>query len=433
VSYGPPTRITLDGRFDPSEWPSCTVALADSFDSAWNPVGQTTNEIQALYATWDSTYLYLGIRGIVTANSWLLYLDTDPGGANGQTDLRNINAWERGVQLTGPGFKPDWEFGAYQHQGAFDSQSFFRILSATTTANYTDSILQAFDPTHGFGLNGGSEIAIPWTTLYGLGGAVPANAQIGLAATLCYDPEPGGEAGGDQAPNNLSASPPTLDNRILVTIDGNGNGVPDPIDRTPPSLTSAAHGGDDSTIVVQYDEPVTASAAQTSRYTVFQTGNPGATLTVKAAVLLPGDQSVRLTVSDMAYTGYTVVANGVADASCYANVASQTSASFQGPPVGVGPGAVASVLRLAPPLPNPMRSECAIEYTVPVAGAVSLDVYDLRGRHVRTLASGPHRAGSNRVVFDGRDDRGADLAPGVFFVRLSRGIEQTHRRLVLLP
>ena len=63
VSYGPPTLITLDGRFDPSEWPACAVAVADSFDSVWNPPAETTNEIQALYATWDSTYLYLGIRG----------------------------------------------------------------------------------------------------------------------------------------------------------------------------------------------------------------------------------------------------------------------------------------------------------------------------------------------------------------------------------
>lgn len=440
VSYGPPTLITLDGRFDPSEWPACAVAVADSFDSQWNAgPNDITNEIQALYATWDSTYLYLGLRGIATANSWVLYLDTDPGGPNGQADLTAIDAWERGATFTAPGFKPDWQFGAYQHQGPFDSQSFFRILTATTTASYSDSILEAFDPQHAHGLAGGSEIAIPWSVLYGLGpGRVPANAQMGLVASLCWDPEPAGQLGGDQAPNNLSAVPPAIDQRHLVTLDANGDGWPDPIDRTPPALVAAATTGGDTLVTVTFDEPVTpATAGQASRWSVYRTANPAQTLAVQSATVLPGDLQVELRLSPMSAVAYTVVAGGIADQSCYANVAHQTSATFNGVAVGV-PAAAPSAARLAlaAPFPNPARGgRAVIEFTVPAGGPapLRLGVFDLAGRRVRSLAEGGFDAGVHRIAFDGRDERGARLAPGLYFVQLSRGSERQVRRFVLVP
>ncbi len=441
VSYGPPTQITLDGRFDASEWPSCTVAVADSNDSAWNPPGQTTNEIQAIHATWDSTYLYLGLRGIVTGNSWILYLDTDPGGPNGQANLAAIDSWERGATFSAPGFKPDWQLGAYQHQGAFDSQSFFRILSATTSANYTDSVLKAFDPMHANGLNGGSEIAIPWNVLYGQGaGRVTPNAQLGFVASICWDPEPNGQLGGDQAPNNLSATPPAIDNRALIVLDANGDGFPDPIDRTPPALVSAVPSGYDSVLTLQFSELLAAGRAQqTSRYSVYQTGNPTASLTVKSATLLANRTQVRLVVSGMSYVPYTVVASGIADSSCFGNVAAQTSTSFQGPTVSVDPERSAGpVLELSAPRPNPSREgRVAFAYNVPggegEAANVDLGLFDLGGRRVRTLVQGPQLPGRYDVAMDGRDDVGRRLAPGVYFVRLSRGAAQVTRRLVLMP
>lgn len=442
ISYGPPTGLTLDGRFDPNEWPGCTVAVADSFDSQWNAApNNVTNEIQAVYATWDTTYLYLGIRGVVTSNSWLLYLDTDPGGPNGQTDLRNTNAWERGATFSAPGFKPDWVFGAYQHQGPFDSQSFFRLTGPTTSADSTAAILKAFDPTHGFGLNGGSELAIPWRTLYGLApGHVPANAQLGLVASLAYDPEPGGELGGDQAPNNLSATPPALDNRKLLVLDANGDGIPDPIDRTPPSLVSAVPTGYDSVIVLQFNEPlITASANQPSRYTVYRTASPGVFLTVKAATLQPNRTTVNLIVSSMSYVPYTVTVSGVSDSSCFRNVLNQGSTQFQGPPVSVDPTRTPlASLSLAVPAPNPTPGGRAVfEYQLPMGtGAdqnVALELYDLNGRLVRTVVRGPQLPGVYRIAFDGTDDRGERLAAGVYFVRLCRGASQQIRRLVIMP
>lgn len=435
VSYGPPTLVTLDGYFNPSEWPACAVAVADSGDSGWNPAA---NEIVSLGCQWDDTYLYLGIRGLATGNSWLLYLDTDPGGANGYTDLTAIDHWERGASFTAAGFKPDWQFGAYQHQGIYDGQSFWKLLSATTSADSSTAILAAFDPMHLNGFAGGSEIAIPWNTLYGLGaGHVPASCAIGFVASLAWDPEPSGVLGGDQAPDNLSATPPVLDDFELVTVDANGDGVPDPTDRTAPTLAAAAYSGWDSLVTLQFTEPVTAATAnQASRYAVYQTANPSATLTVRSATLQGDPHYVLLLVSPMSHVGYTVVASGVADTSCFHNASPQTSTAFQGPPVAVDPSVpAAGSLALASPAPNPTRGGALLAYALPGGGpaAVALEMYDLGGRLVRTLVRATQPAGRYQVTWDGRDDHGRRLASGVYFVRLSLGARQQVKRLVILP
>jgi hypothetical protein len=186
------------------------------------------NELYGMYVTWDADFLYLGLNGQVQSNSWIIYLDTDPGGPEGETDLTAIDTWERGTTFTAAGFAADFQYGCYQHQGAYDSDSFFSIDSPATTTALSDSIVSAFDSQHLNGTSGGSELAIPWHVLYGLGpGVVPANAEISFVASICWDPEPDGELGGDSVPSNNSATLPVLDSVCTLTVDGNGDGLPD--------------------------------------------------------------------------------------------------------------------------------------------------------------------------------------------------------------
>ena len=100
-------------------------------------------------------------------------------------------------------------------------------------------------------------------------------------------------------------------------------------------------------------------------------------------------------------------------------------------PVGVGvedqlPAAAA---RLQPPYPNPFNPQTTIAFEVAPEGAgqpLRLEVLDLRGRVVRTLATGSRGEGRHEVVFDGRDQRGERLASGVYLARLRvAGSEQT--------
>ncbi len=88
---------------------------------------------------------------------------------------------------------------------------------------------------------------------------------------------------------------------------------------------------------------------------------------------------------------------------------------------------------LWPVRPNPVFLPTTIAYRVPPQGGrLSLCVYDLRGRRVRTLVSGEVSGGEKTMSWDGRDDRGKLVASGVYLCRLStEGFTATQRMLLM--
>jgi hypothetical protein len=68
--------------------------------------------------------------------------------------------------------------------------------------------------------------------------------------------------------------------------------------------------------------------------------------------------------------------------------------------------------------PNPFAPSTTISYSVPRPGMVDLQIYDAQGRRVRTLVRGPNTEGVHAITWDGRTDSGAEVASGVYFLRL---------------
>jgi hypothetical protein len=97
-------------------------------------------------------------------------------------------------------------------------------------------------------------------------------------------------------------------------------------------------------------------------------------------------------------------------------------------------GGGASPLRFAlhPNRPNPFRGRTTLHYDLPAAGPVRLAIYDVAGRLVTTLRDGPAPAGEHRNSWDGRDDRGAPAAAGVYFARVTAGPGDRILKIVLL-
>lgn len=62
--------------------------------------------------------------------------------------------------------------------------------------------------------------------------------------------------------------------------------------------------------------------------------------------------------------------------------------------------------------PNPFHATTTIAYTVEQPGPVTLTVYDVLGRRVRTLVDVDQPAGSYQVDWDGRDASGQPVASG---------------------
>ena len=82
--------------------------------------------------------------------------------------------------------------------------------------------------------------------------------------------------------------------------------------------------------------------------------------------------------------------------------------------------------------PNPFNQTTKIEFTLAKSGFVSLSIYDLLGRRVRTLASEHLPSGYKSVLWDGRNDSGEDVASGIYFYQLRvRDFSETKTLVIL--
>ncbi|MFC1619999.1 T9SS type A sorting domain-containing protein [Candidatus Neomarinimicrobiota bacterium] len=96
-----------------------------------------------------------------------------------------------------------------------------------------------------------------------------------------------------------------------------------------------------------------------------------------------------------------------------------------------GPG-VPETFALRQNYPNPFNPNTTMEYTLTMGGLVTLDIYNILGQKVRTMANEVQAPGSYTLVWDGLDDRGASMSGGVYFYRLRSGNLMETRKMVLL-
>jgi hypothetical protein len=82
--------------------------------------------------------------------------------------------------------------------------------------------------------------------------------------------------------------------------------------------------------------------------------------------------------------------------------------------------------------PNPFNPETEISYYLSEACEVRLTIYNILGRRVKTLFEDYQTPGMKTLVWDGRDDRGAQLGSGVYFYRLQAGEFNQTRKMTLI-
>ncbi|MBC8424305.1 proprotein convertase P-domain-containing protein [bacterium] len=95
-------------------------------------------------------------------------------------------------------------------------------------------------------------------------------------------------------------------------------------------------------------------------------------------------------------------------------------------------GDAPATFRLGANYPNPFNPSTTIKFAVPRTGHASLDVYDLAGRHVRTLISGELAANEYTVIWDGKNGAGRQVASGTYYYRLTaNGFNQTQKMMLI--
>ncbi|MCU0607133.1 MAG: agmatine deiminase family protein [Candidatus Edwardsbacteria bacterium] len=99
----------------------------------------------------------------------------------------------------------------------------------------------------------------------------------------------------------------------------------------------------------------------------------------------------------------------------------------QGP--ATGPAATIGTLQAAP---NPATNGTAISFQLAGRSQVRLTVYDIAGRNVRSLLREELPAGRHSVRWDGKNQDGAAVGSGVYFVALNAGGSAQRMRLVVV-
>ena len=95
----------------------------------------------------------------------------------------------------------------------------------------------------------------------------------------------------------------------------------------------------------------------------------------------------------------------------------------------------------APPLrtavfqnvPNPFNPTTTIRFDLARDGRVQLRIYDVAGRHVRTLLDEGMTAGAGKLaIWNGLDDTGNHVSSGVYFYRFEAGDFAATKKLVVM-
>ena len=98
-------------------------------------------------------------------------------------------------------------------------------------------------------------------------------------------------------------------------------------------------------------------------------------------------------------------------------------------------GAIVTSLSLTQNYPNPFNPSTTISYNVDVSGMVTLKVYDVMGRLVRTLVDGYKISGYESgysVVWDGKDQQGQQVSAGLYIYSLQTPSGIKTKKMVLM-
>ena len=231
----------------------------------------------------------------------------------------------------------------------------------------------------------------------------------------------GGVAGGSGAPPQPVALEPSLAGNPRFTVGVFG-----------------ALAGAEAVLVVDEDEPPIGggipSAGSFARRSVILAGAGAGGGFGSVTLAIPDDPDLLgRTLFGRWYVEDPAAAGGVAASPAFRFVI--FGAHGAGTNVAVGdPAAPSGAVRLYAGQPNPFAASTLIRFDLSAPARVSLAVYDVSGRRLRQLhprAFEPQ--GAHLATWDGRDDTGHEVAPGLYFYRLETDLETHSARVVRVP
>ena len=82
--------------------------------------------------------------------------------------------------------------------------------------------------------------------------------------------------------------------------------------------------------------------------------------------------------------------------------------------------------------PNPFNSRTKMSFQLPNASHVKIQILNILGQPIRTLANGRFDAGSHQVAWDGKNDSGQQVISGIYIVRMEAGSFRQAREMLFV-
>jgi len=82
--------------------------------------------------------------------------------------------------------------------------------------------------------------------------------------------------------------------------------------------------------------------------------------------------------------------------------------------------------------PNPFNPSTTIEFSLPQSGFTTLTIYNISGQKIKELTAEYLTAGTHTLLWNGKNDSGADVASGIYLFRLEAGKTALSHRMMLL-
>ncbi|MCK5075819.1 MAG: T9SS type A sorting domain-containing protein, partial [Calditrichia bacterium] len=82
--------------------------------------------------------------------------------------------------------------------------------------------------------------------------------------------------------------------------------------------------------------------------------------------------------------------------------------------------------------PNPFNPITSIEFIIPRANHVKLEIYNMLGQKVKTLVNTKMQAGPHTMQWNGKDEEGNSVSSGVYFYRIKAGKYSKIRKMLFL-
>ncbi|HTW92854.1 MAG TPA: CARDB domain-containing protein [bacterium] len=179
-------------------------------------------------------------------------------------------------------------------------------------------------------------------------------------------------------------------------------------------------------------DTIDSGATETPRAVIRNLGTTDETFNARLAIGASYADTVPLTLAAGAtdtasFAGWTAPASGAFPILCITMLPTDKNRANDSlrdtvvvlPPTGVAERQVLPrVLALYCPAPDPMRGKSVIRFSIPRHGQVILTVRSITGAVVRTLCNSSLSPAYYSLVWDGRDNSGRRVAPGIYFWRL---------------